>query len=868
MPVRKPHSHRQSAARSGSAPEIAPIKTAQLLDQFVEIGQRVNAEEIVELTVGVAAGLPGAVSVGLWWLSQDGRELNLAGYHGNVPKRPAMVRRRSKLWTVLTTATPVRVPGSRSPLKMAGRTVVIAPIGDEFHQLGLLVIGFSEEPADAVASVSAIARQSASSATNSARLRQLLDSNTTNQQQVQKLQNLHRALDRLGRVRNEEALLKTIPELACQSLGYSYVLLETIAGNQLQFVSYDASHPSAKQVATSVFKQASGQRIVQPSLIEEVVRTKAPVIIDDLHADRRVRSSIVRRQLANLAVAPILDENGRVAAILHLAHARVGPHALRLLPADLELLNVFTQLCSFSLSNIRYTAYRQQGIDIAKIPARTIEEFTSEVVQKLPGLASATDAVIALPGSDGTLVPVATSDPSLLTKSYRKWLRDLPFSRQDFNPRSTKAPSSLGIEHSILSPIRYEDEYLGLVHLPAKTTGTFTRHDADVVDTATSRIGYVIKNLEFVHRLSRETRLFSSIVQNTADGIISLDSDESIRFFNQAMEIVTGFKASEVLGRSATEIFEPQADDGESFTFGELMESGTQEASARTLSIVTQSGERKWVGITATPRVSVEGTQLTIMVIRDVTEEHRLMQRQREFVSIASHELRTPITALMGYLSLIQSTPDDDHIQRGHFVERAYAAANRLSELVEDLLAAARIEEGRLSLTVKPVNPAEVAKDVVQNLAPAATGKKQKLTVTNRLPHAAQVTADRSKLHQVIANLVDNAIKYTPEGGSITVSLSTGKKSLSVTVRDSGIGIHPDNLDRIFDKFFREYTDLSVAAGGTGLGLFITRELAERQGGQLTITSRQGRGTVARVKFPLASGSPDIGKAAKKRTRS
>lgn len=819
---------------------------AELLDRFIDIGRQVNAEDIARVTIEVAGGMPGVQSVGLWWLDTPSQTLTLAGRHGQVPARPLTVRSRSRLANLLTTTAPKTFTAAQTPLKVSGKHVVIAAIGDEFRQLGLIAVGFSEIKDDTAMSVGAVARQCATSAANSARLRQLLDSTHASQQQAQKLQRLNQVVDRLARIRTEDELMQAIPDLACEALGYSYALVESVSGSKLILHQTGAWGDDAARF-NKVMGSRRVRRLAPDGLVAEAIERKEPILISDTQSDPRVTRRAIKQELAYLVAVPFLDENGQVAAVIQVAQRR--PASYRVLPptpADLELLNVFSQLATFALSGIRYANFKQQGIDIARLPARSVEEFASAVVEKLPGITTSAGAIISLPNDAGELIPVAASDPALITPRYRRWIAKLPFSRARFTLSGSATTGHPIYEHSVVLPIRYEDENLGLIHLTEKRSGIFTPQDVEFSNTIVTRIGYVLKNLEFVHQLGKESRLFSSIVHNTADGIISLDEEGRVRFFNAAMETITGFRGSEVLKRGADVTFQPQTEDGQPYTFAS-MTADPDNHTARTVSIVTQSGERKWVGITSTPRVSVDGLLLTILVIRDITQEHQLFQRQREFVSIASHELRTPITALMGYLSLTQSSNEEE--QKEHFVSRAYAAANRLSELVEDLLAAARIEEGRMSLSLRPVDPSEITGEVIQNLSPAATGKDQRLIFTNRLPHGTKVEADRSKLHQVIANLIDNAIKYTPEKGQIKVTVAGGSRNVTITVQDSGIGIHPDNMERIFDKFFREYTELSVAAGGTGLGLFITRELTERQGGTLEISSRHGQGTTARIRF-------------------
>ncbi len=351
-------------------------------------------------------------------------------------------------------------------------------------------------------------------------------------------------------------------------------------------------------------------------------------------------------------------------------------------------------------------------------------------------------------------------------------------------------------------------------------------------------------------QLADERRQLAAVVAGTAEGIITLDQRGRIEMFNPAMGRITGYRSSAVRGQRAQDIFKPRTEQDQPFDFSQLQDE--QRHDKLTISIATREDTSRWVDVSAAPAGVKGGEGHTVFVFRDITDQYEFMRRQTEFVSIASHELRTPITALLGFLALTK-TPDTTAEQQRHFLDRAEGAASRLAELVEDLLSVARIEENRLSLTPVELHPHDIMSETVDNLRHVAARKNIEMYYENSLPEAQCIDADRSKLQQVFSNLVDNAIKYTPDGGRVTVTVAGGGGQAVITVTDTGIGISEANLERVFEKFFREYTDLSIAAGGTGLGLFITKELVERQDGVLELTSQTGRGTTATVRFALAA---------------
>ncbi|MDP4000246.1 MAG: PAS domain-containing sensor histidine kinase [bacterium] len=342
--------------------------------------------------------------------------------------------------------------------------------------------------------------------------------------------------------------------------------------------------------------------------------------------------------------------------------------------------------------------------------------------------------------------------------------------------------------------------------------------------------------------------LLTSIVESTDDAIISRTLDGRILTWNRGAERLYGHKASKVVGKhigfTFPKDFPPDIDDiNEKLRRGERLERYVTTRRRK-------DGRELVVDLTISPLHGPDGELTAVAIIaRDITYQNMLMNRQREFVSIASHELRTPLTALTGYLALAQSTKDS--VQANEFIGRAFMAAQRLTKLVEDLLEVAKLEEERVVLDVTEFNPTRILKEAIDELGLPARQKQLELRFKNDLTARDRIKADPVKFHQVLRNLLENAVKYTQAGGRVSVTARPAAGLIRIRVRDTGIGIDEKNLDKIFNKFFREYTELSVHAGGTGLGLFITKQLVDRMGGSLNIRSRRKTGTVVTVTFPL-----------------
>jgi two-component system phosphate regulon sensor histidine kinase PhoR len=241
-----------------------------------------------------------------------------------------------------------------------------------------------------------------------------------------------------------------------------------------------------------------------------------------------------------------------------------------------------------------------------------------------------------------------------------------------------------------------------------------------------------------------------------------------------------------------------------------------------------------------------------VAVFHDVTELKRLEQARREFVANVSHELRTPLTAIKGYAETLLHGGLADPDSAAEFVRAIDRHAERLRLLIEDLLDLAAVEQGRARLDLLPTSAAEAAAQAVGVVRPAAEAKGQtlRIDVPESLPDCL---ADRDRLAQVLINLLDNAIKFTPAGGRIGIEARADGDRLEIAVRDTGPGIPPEDLGRIFERFYRVERSRDRREGGTGLGLAIAKHLVQAMDGSLEATSAPGAGSTFRVTLPLAA---------------
>jgi two-component system phosphate regulon sensor histidine kinase PhoR len=236
-----------------------------------------------------------------------------------------------------------------------------------------------------------------------------------------------------------------------------------------------------------------------------------------------------------------------------------------------------------------------------------------------------------------------------------------------------------------------------------------------------------------------------------------------------------------------------------------------------------------------------------VAVLRDVTELRRLERARRELTANVSHELRTPLTSIKGFAETLLAGAMRDERTCRHFLEIIDQEANRLVKLVDDLLDLSRLESKRLGLELGQVRVGDVVAEAVTKMRQLAGGRALELRPA---PGDVTVLADRDRLAQVMTNLLDNAIKFTPDGGRIAVGWRTLNGEVEVTVADNGPGISPADLPHIFERFYKADRARAATAGGTGLGLAITKHIVEAHGGRIRVASAPGEGTTFAFTLP------------------
>jgi len=355
-------------------------------------------------------------------------------------------------------------------------------------------------------------------------------------------------------------------------------------------------------------------------------------------------------------------------------------------------------------------------------------------------------------------------------------------------------------------------------------------------------VGQIKKRMS---NLEEERDKISAIVQNLIEGVVAFDAQGQVLFTNASAKRMLQLDERQLQGRSVWEVIRHKE-------LAEFVER------CRELALPERQSMEVDLHVQARMTVEVYGLPFplanqekkgSVIVLHDVTQLRRLEQVRAEFIDNVSHELRTPLAAIIGYLETLIDEPSLETPNNRKFVHVAHQHAERLSRLVDDLRSLSEIESGKVVLRWESVGLKALVDEVVEMLQPQV--QKKHLHLTNQIDEKARVWADRDRVIQILLNLVDNAIKYSFEGGNISFLVQQFEKSLVLQVKDTGQGIPSTDLSRITERFYRVDRARSREEGGTGLGLSIVKHLVHLLGGQLRIHSELGKGTTAELNFPV-----------------
>ncbi|NLE75679.1 MAG: cell wall metabolism sensor histidine kinase WalK [Chloroflexi bacterium] len=345
---------------------------------------------------------------------------------------------------------------------------------------------------------------------------------------------------------------------------------------------------------------------------------------------------------------------------------------------------------------------------------------------------------------------------------------------------------------------------------------------------------------EKITRLSSEQNRLAAVLEHMADGVLITDEAGVVQLCNPAAARLLGVRAQEALGRSFVQV-------ARHYRIVQIWER-SRSSGVEQMEAVERELPESFVQVIATPLLE-EGLKGSLVILQDLTEIHRLQTVRQDFVSNVSHELRTPLAALKALVETLRDSALDDPPAASRFLGRMETELDALTQLVQEFLELARIESGRARLQVAPATVTDAVAAPAERLRPQA--ERAGLYLTLDLPAALPLTkVDLPRVQQVVTNLVHNAIKFTPTGGSVHIWAREAAGFVEVAVRDSGIGVPADDLPRIFERFYK--ADRARSGGGTGLGLAIAKHIVQAHGGRIWAESVEGQGSTFFFTLPTA----------------
>jgi two-component system phosphate regulon sensor histidine kinase PhoR len=353
-----------------------------------------------------------------------------------------------------------------------------------------------------------------------------------------------------------------------------------------------------------------------------------------------------------------------------------------------------------------------------------------------------------------------------------------------------------------------------------------------------------------IDELSEDRAQLLAMLTSMVEGVMVLDYRSHVLQINPALERMFGVSRTEARGRPCAELFRHQE-------LNDLVISSLRSRMNHEAEIVLPLTNRCLHIEVSVAGGERENEACVVLVFHDMTELRRLENIRKDFVANVSHELRTPLTSIKGYVEALLDGAKDDPVASAQFLDIILKQSDRLNLIIEDLLELSKIESGRVLLKEEPLDLRPIIDRALSTIKPIAdkNGHRLVLSIDDRLP---PVAGDEGRLMQVLTNLLDNAVKYTPAGGTITVnsrlvdgSAGTSDKAIELIVSDTGIGIPEQDRHRVFERFYRVDKARSRELGGTGLGLAIVKHIVEGHGGQVWVEANHPHGSKFVVRLPI-----------------
>ena len=420
-----------------------------------------------------------------------------------------------------------------------------------------------------------------------------------------------------------------------------------------------------------------------------------------------------------------------------------------------------------------------------------------------------------------------------------------------------------GFQSLVCLPLQARGKVLGLLNVQSRTYREFSSEDQELLTAIGNQIGIAIENARLIDDADHRRATLDSVMRSLVDGLLLVDHRGQVTYANPCAEAMLGLAAADLVGQSLSKIdglLAGRIGSPGLLLAGLLPSTGVQSEGEEQVQAVEFDlpvlGEPEEAHIRTLQarlfpiRDPVSGQLDRGLLLRDVTHEKALDRLKSQLLSTVSHELRTPLASIKGFATTLlrQDVAWDDDTRR-EFLAIIDQESDRLSELIDNLLDMARVEAGTLRIEPEPINLRPIVEETVRTYSVMTRQHQFQIEMARRLP---QIMADPRRVRQVLRNLLENAVKYSPAGGPITVTVEVHPEAVQIGVADRGIGIQPEDLNRVFDRFYQVDNASTRKVGGSGLGLSICKAIVEAHKGRIWVESQVGTGSSFYFTLPLA----------------
>ena len=484
-----------------------------------------------------------------------------------------------------------------------------------------------------------------------------------------------------------------------------------------------------------------------------------------------------------------------------------------------------------------------------------LAEITEFILDKAIEMTLAEAGMVVLcDGRTGGLSPLASHGACFgLLEDVSRVLFDELISRSAQVEGDSWGPLFLGNSSRLAVPILKEDDAIGAILLASPSSNAFSEEDIRFLVNLATHAAIAIENARLFQTVSRERLMMELVLRGIADGVYTTDKERRILTFNPAAERLSGRSREEVIGKTCAEVFGLVDEEGAKIcerdcALIKALEGGLSDVPYHCEGNLQKGWKkRSYISISIAPLLDAWGNVTgTVATFRDMTKEKELDRMKSEFISMVSHQLRAPLSNIRASIELLRDSLPAEAADR-ELLDIAYSQSIGLSNFVEQILDLTRLEEGQIHLESQPVALRPIIRQVMEPFA--ARSKLHRFET--RLPEPSPlILVDERSLEIILSNLLENAVNYSPEGGKITIAARNKGQDVVISVSDEGIGIPPEDLERVFDRFYRVNGSDAQRIYGHGLGLYIAKKLVELQGGKIWAKSRPGAGSCFYFSLP------------------